>query len=236
MDELRDATLNFLRAGLEKTGWSAYKWGKKAKVASTTITRPLNDPEWKYYPKLKTLTALAAAAGMELPSILKDSETMDTAPVRRNIPVLGDVRAGSWERIPDEPDIREWLPMEVPEYEGANLFAVRVVGRSMDLLYPDGTYVICAPPAEAGLQEGDCVLVRRRDSSGRAETTLKQIERRKGGGYMLMPRSSDQNHQDPLPLPTSADVANQEGIEILGVVLIAYNKDRRGRGPVITLS
>lgn len=233
MDELREAARDFLRRGLKKTGWTAYRWAKEARVASTTITRPLNDPEFKYLPKADTLQKLALAAQLELPNILKPTESMDIVKVHRSIPVVGDVRAGSWERVPDEPDIREWLPMEVPGYEGVELFAVKVVGRSMDLLYQDGTYVICAPPAEAGLQVDDCVVVRRTNASDQAETTLKQIVSQADGSVVLAPRSSDPAHQEPIPVPARNEWAHA-GLEILGVVLVEYRKERRGRGPLLS--
>jgi repressor LexA len=233
MDDLREAARDFFRRGLEKTSWSAYRWAKEAGVASTTITRLLNDPEWKNIPKAATLRKLAAAARLDLPDILNGPATMDLSPVERSIPVLGDVRAGSWERIPDDPVVTEWLPMQVPDYAGAALFALRVTGKSMDLIYPDGTYVVCAPPAEVGLQEGDCVVVRRNDGADRYETTLKQIERQ-GGGYILQPRSTDPAHQEPIPFPARDEFA-QSGVEIIGVVLVDYNKNRRGRGPLIAI-
>lgn len=126
--------------------------------------------------------------------------------------------------------------MQVPGYDGADLFAVRVQGRSMDLIYPDGTYVICAPPSQTGLQEGDCVVIRRQDASGRSETTLKQIERQADGSYILCPRSSLPEHQEAIPLPAQEDEAAQDGALVLGVVLLSYRKDRRGRGPLIRAS
>lgn len=233
MDELREAAREFFRAGMKKTGWKPYRWAKEAGVSPTTITRPLNDPDWKPVPKLDTLAKLAAAAGMELPSILRQGTVVDLTPVSREIPVVGDVRAGSWERIPDEPNIVEWLPMEVPDYAGADLFAVRVVGKSMDLLYSDGTYVVCAPAAQAGLQEGDCVVVRRWDGD-RAETTLKQIERLADGSYILQPRSTQAEFQEAIPI-RQGDQLTQNGVEIVGVVLISYRRDRRGRGPQISI-
>jgi SOS-response transcriptional repressor LexA len=234
MDDLRAAALDFLRRGKEKTGWSAYRWAREAGVSPTTITRPLNSDEYSYIPKAATLQRLAEAAGMELPTIIKQSASMDIAPIERSIPVFGDVRAGSWERISDDPDVKEWLDMDVPEYAGAALFAVRVAGRSMDLIYPDGTYVVCAPPSEVGLREGDCVVVRRRNNENLAETTLKQVERQRDGSFILQPRSTDPTLQEPFKVPPRDEMA-QSGMEIIGVVLVSYTKDRRGRGPLIVL-
>lgn len=232
MDELVEAARDFLRRGLAKTGWSAYRWAKEAGVSPTTITRPLNKPDWKFVPRIATFAKLATAANLELPDAFKTSNAVDLTPITGNIPVLGDVRAGSWERIPDDPDIVEWLPMEVPDYAGADLFAVRVVGRSMDELYAEGTYVICVPAAQAGFQEGDCVVVRRWDGA-LAETTLKQIERLADGSIVLAPRSSEPEHK-PIPVH-KVDDATQCGFEIIGVVVAQYRKDRKGRGPLLTL-
>lgn len=234
MADLRDAAREFLRAGLAKTGWKPYRWAREAGVSPTTITRPLNDPDWKPVPKLDTLAKLATAAGMELPSILRQGVPVDLTPIASKVPVLGDVKAGAWERIPDEPVVVEWLPMEVPEYAGADLFALRVVGKSMDLIYPDGTYVICAPAAQAGLQEGDCVVVRSFDGA-LSETTLKQIERQNDGSIILQPRSSDPLHQEAIAVPTGDSRTTQTGFEIIGVVLCEYRKGRRGRGPLIQI-
>jgi SOS-response transcriptional repressor LexA len=222
MDELLEAAREFFRRGLKKTG-----------ISPTTITRPLNDPTWSKIPKLTTLAKLARVAQIELPATLARGGVVDLTPIARSIPVLGDIRAGSFERIAEEPKPVEWLPMEVPEYGGVDLFALRVVGRSMDRLYPDGSYVVCAPPAQSGLREGDVVAVRRWDR-GLAETTLKQIERHKDGSYWLYPRSTDPDHQAPLALPVG-DESAQSGLEIIGVVVSSYDSRRHGRGPLIII-
>lgn len=232
MDDLGEIAREWLRNTMREKGLTAYRWGKLAGIAPTTITRPLSDPNYTFTPKLVTLKRLADAAQVELPGILSAPESMDIVRVRRSIPVAGEVRAGSWSRIPDEPEIGEWLPMEVPGYEGVELFAVKVVGRSMDQLYPDGTYVICAPPAETGIREDDCVVVRRTNADNLAETTLKQVTR-VNGEVCLVPRSTDPDHQTPIPLPSRDELA-QGGVEILGVVLVEYRKERRGRGPLLT--
>lgn len=231
MDELREATRDFLTRALAATGWTPYRLSKEAGVSATTITRPLNKPDWKFVPKLDTLSKIAKVSGVDLPDILKTTVSMDIVSVRGSIPVWGSVRAGSWEQIPDEPVIEEWLQMDVPEYAGASLFALRVTGRSMDLVYADGSFVILAPPSETGLRIGDRVVVRQYDASGKAETTLKEITKGTSETIVLQPRSSDPAHQTPLIIPIRRD--SDVGVEIVGVVVAVYALEARGRGPLL---
>lgn len=235
MDDLQAAARAFLRSALEKTGWSPYRLAKEARISATTITRPLNNDAYKFVPKMDTLAKIAAATQTELPDILKSTVSMDTFEIRHSIPLVGEVRAGSWETIPDEPSISEWLPMEVPEYAGAALFGLRVVGRSMDLVFPDGTIVIICPTAESGIREGDNVVVRRYDVAGRAETTLKEVFRGRDGVIVLQPRSTDPAHQIPLLLPVNRDEAVDEGYQIIGVVVATYAVQKRGKGPLLSV-
>lgn len=139
--------------------------------------------------------------------------------VTRQVPVLGEVQAGVFAEIPDDaPDVPEMVPVYLAGFEGAQLFALRVRGPSMDRHYPDGTMVIVCPAAEIGVREGDHVVVRRRRGM-LAETTLKEVVREKNG-IALWPRSSDPGFQDPIRLETVRDA--DEGPEIIGVVVSSY--------------
>lgn len=139
--------------------------------------------------------------------------------VTRQVPVLGEVQAGVFAEIPDEPpDAPEMVPIHLSGFEGAQLFALRVRGPSMNMHYPDGTMVIVCPAAEIGVREGDHVVVRRRRGS-LAETTLKEVVREKRG-IALWPRSTDPAYQEPIRL--SAVRNADEGPEIIGVVVASY--------------
>lgn len=232
MDDTRREVLAFLNAAMDETGLKPGGLAKKAGLSPTTITRFLKDPENFFVPKATTLRKIASVTKVALPDIVNATASMDMAPVRGSIPVLGTVRAGSWEKIPDEPVVEEWLPMEVPEYAGANLFALRVDGRSMDEFYPDGTYVICAHPSEAALQVGDHVVCRQGDGTGKYETTLKEMELLADGTYQLTPRSSDTSIK---PIPLRRDEDSDEGVAIIGIVLVQYAHRKRGRGPIVSL-
>lgn len=123
--------------------------------------------------------------------------------------------------------INEWLDLHIPEYAGARLFALRVVGRSMDLYYPDGTYVIAAHPAETGIQDGDHVVVRSFQGA-LAETTIKEIEMVDAKTWRLWPRSTDPAHRDPITIE-AGDESRNDGPSVIGVVVADYRKRQRGR-------
>lgn len=231
MAEEADDAREFMRRALEATGLSPYKLAKLAGIAPSTITRPLNDPNFKFVPKQATLNKIAEAAGLTAPTVTEASLSVE--PVSQWIPLVGEVRAGNWAEIPHDPVIEEHIAVHLPEYSRASLFALRVAGRSMDLKYPDGCVVIAAPAAEAGIRVGDDVVVRRYRPDGLAETTLKEVTQN-GAGYELTPRSSDTSYK-PIPFPKISDEQGQEGIEIIGVVLTHQPPPAQRRGPLVVL-
>lgn len=224
-----DQARALLKQALEVTGLTPYALAKKAGIAPTTITRPLNDPLFKFVPKQGTLNKIAAAAGLTPPTLPEPNLTVE--PVTQWVPLIGEVRAGVWTEIPDEPVVEDRIPVNLPEYARASLFAVRVAGRSMDLKYSDGETVIAVVAVESGVRVGDDVIVRRRQGQ-LCETTLKEIVQETDGSLHLYPRSSDVSFK-PIPLRSSDDA--DEGLEIIGVVLYSINPRRSGRGPLINM-
>ena len=116
------------------------------------------------------------------------------------LPVAGSIQAGHWlETTFLEADQEpEMLPVaRDPRFPRARQYALRVVGDSMDLDYPDGSYVTCVDFAESGLAitDGMTVHVERQRGGGQlVEITLKLIAR-EGGVRVLKPRSSNPLHQ-----------------------------------------
>jgi SOS-response transcriptional repressor LexA len=151
-------------------------------------------------------------------------------PIVRRIPVMGEVAAGLWrEAVPRQmEDAHEWLDMDVKGYERARLQAMRVVGPSMDLVYPPGRYVVIAHPAEAGLRHGDYVVVER-TRPDLVELTLKEFVVEEDGRVALWPRSSHPDFQTPFYLSPTNE-AEQIGLQIIGVVVADYGK--RDRPPI----
>lgn len=230
MQDLQEEAREFMREALAKTGLSANALAAKAGIAATSITRPLNSDKFKFVPKAATLAKIAEAAGMQLPLSLRGIGSEPVAVIRR-IPVHGDIQAGAWSRIPDNPTEAGSIALDLPGMENTPLFALRVVGRSMDMVYREGTYVVIAPAAEFGVEDGDIVAVRRWDGSF-AETTLKEIELQADGSILLIPRTTDPTLSEVVRYDRG-DEAAQIGIEILGPVVASYDyRPRRKRTPI----
>jgi phage repressor protein C with HTH and peptisase S24 domain len=150
----------------------------------------------------------------------------------RMVGVIGEVRAGAFAEIPDEqPAPWEFVPVSLPEYARASLYALYVVGRSMDRFYPDGSAVVVCPTAEAGIREGDHVVVRVYKGA-MAETTLKEVVVA-NQGVELWPRSTDAAYQTPIRLHTLR--GSDEGPEIIGVVVGSFASRAARSGPLIDL-
>lgn len=139
----------------------------------------------------------------------------DAMPAARLVPILGQVQAGAYLEIPEDPEPQGFVPFYDPRYARATVYALRVVGRSMDQHYPEGATVYVVPAAEAGVREGDHVVVRR-ERAGLHETTLKEIFLHEGK-MALRPRSSDPAHQEVLVADSTAAWP-----EIIAVVVGSY--------------
>lgn len=149
-----------------------------------------------------------------------DMVTLGVAPVEFDVsglPVLGSIQAGHWLETTflDADEEPEVLPVaRDARFPRARQYSLYVVGDSMDLDYPDGSYVTCVDFAESGLsiRHGLVVHVERHRSGGQlVEITLKQVVER-NGLFSLIPRSSNPLHQ---PI---AFTGNDADIIIRGVV------------------
>lgn len=65
MSSARDTQIAWVRAVLAHLGISATELARRAKIAPSTLHRPLNDPEWSTLLSSRTLAAVAGAAGLE---------------------------------------------------------------------------------------------------------------------------------------------------------------------------
>lgn len=144
----------------------------------------------------------------------------EVVPLDRDItglPIISSIQAGHWLETTfidaeGEPDM---LPVaNDPRFPRARQYALRVIGDSMDLDYPSGSYVTCVDFAESGLTitEGMTVHVERHRGNGQlVEITLKMVAKR-NGGFILVPRSSNPIHQ-PIVL-----AGNETDVIVRGVV------------------
>jgi len=135
---------------------------------------------------------LAEALGVAPSDLLENPEPA-------KVTLVGTVAAGKWQSADDVPPpvnmtgvpLSKHLNLSIPRY------GYRVVGESMNELYPDGSIVIAIDNIQANHdpQPGDRVIVRRRRLDGTVEFTVKELKVDDDGGKWLIPRSSDPRHQ-----------------------------------------
>lgn len=146
------------------------------------------------------------------------------ATAMRGLPVVGTVMAGAFREALEQPESeQERLPVQYDAaYVEATQFALRVQGPSMNLVYAEGSYVICISASDSDCRVGDHVVCQR-ERNGLYEFTLKELSRDpKSGNWRLLPRSSDPLYQQPVEL--------KEGMaEIIAIVIGSYvRRQRRG--------
>ncbi len=107
----------------------------------------------------------------------------------QRVPVISWVTAGMWQDVCDafEPgDADEWIDSDV---RGRNVFALRVVGDSMEPEFKEGEIVVVSPHVEA--QPGDFVIVK----NVREEATFKQLKKY-GPRWVLHPLNPKYQDQE----------------------------------------
>lgn len=136
------------------------------------------------------------------------------------LPLLGSIQAGHWLEVGFGQDEAksEMVPIvRDPRFPRARQYALRVIGDSMDLDYPEGSIVTCVDFAESGLSLGEGLILhveRQRAGGQLVEITLKAVERRKGQ-LCLVPHSSNPAWQS---IPLKSDDGDTTTIA-RGVVL-----------------
>jgi SOS-response transcriptional repressor LexA len=176
------------------------------------------------------LIALARRLEIQLSDLTGAQEGGSSRPVgarelTRDIAIMGEVAAGVWrEAIFREFDgTQETFPVSVLGYERCQLYGLKVVGNSMNLIYRPGEYVVVAPSAEAGVNYGDHVIVQR-ERAGLVEVTVKELVD-EDGRAALRPRSSDPEFQSPLYF--DGDDADTCAPKIIGVVVAHFGRRDR---------
>lgn len=147
----------------------------------------------KREPSFEQLFALAHALDVE-PSTLLDASIAE--PLGPRLFVKGEVAAGVWRAAVELPEA-EWQTFTGRADVTAKTehrFGLRVVGDSMDLIYPHGTIVECVSlfgTAEA--TPGKRVVVVRTNDNMECEATVKELVEREDGLW-LVPRSTNPAH------------------------------------------
>lgn len=158
-------------------------------------------------PKLDKLAALARILETPLGYF---TEATDAAPSATAIPltqvaVRGEVQAGVWREAvewSEEDRFFVTVPTDA-RYPGMPRFGLLVRGNSMNKLYPEGTIVMVIRLNDLAREPkpGERVVVLRRDqTTGEFEATLKEYDIDAQGRRLLWPRSYDPEFQVPIIL------------------------------------
>jgi DNA-binding XRE family transcriptional regulator len=143
------------------------------------------------------------------------------------LPILGKAQAGQWFdsslRDPIPPEELPRLPVLPDERVDGEQYVLQVEGDSLDLIVPDGGYVVCVEFSglTGGLRDGlVCHVERHRDAGQLVEVTLKVVERRRGA-WWLVPKSSNPKWQG-VRLGESLEAADE--VAVRGIVVGVYQR------------
>jgi len=172
--ELMKTVGQFIRQKREEQGLSARQLGERARVSDAHI---IYIETGKRNPTFIKVMNILDALGVGIEEFVMETHpsVANVEPARlgglRRIPVISWVMAGKWREACDafEPgDADEWIESDVG---GRNVFALRVVGDSMEPEFNDGEIIIVTPHIEA--HPGDYVVVKDREE----KATFKQLKK-----------------------------------------------------------
>lgn len=145
--------------------------------------------------KLSTIYKLAEALGVAPTDLLEGD--LDSIPVGPRLFVKGEVAAGQWCDAVEWPE-PDWQPMIGSPELGSSVdhrFFLKVKGGSMNLIYPEGSYIECISVfGRAEVRPGKRVVVMRRRDDQLVEATVKELVEI-DGSLWLVPRSTNPDHQ-----------------------------------------
>ena len=146
------------------------------------------------------------------------------------LPARYAVQAGAWiERDDLVQAAPKGPPVSAdPSYPPDAQWLELVRGDSMDLFYPEGSWVHVVDAIAIGYtarNEDFVTIERKRQQGGLIERSLKQIEMRRGGKVELWPRSRNPRWNGPLPLGAPMD--DDDEVRIAALVIGGYLPARR---------
>lgn len=151
----------------------------------------------------------------------KVTQTYDLWPLR----VRHDVAAGVWRELDDLSQVE--LPLSPlrsdPQWPASEQWVAKVVGDSMNEIYPEDTYVrlvsVFAIHRYQPKTGHHVEVVRKREGGLLREVTLKEIRVNADGSIDLICRSSNPRWKDPIPYKDGIRPADGEAeVVITGVV------------------
>lgn len=230
MSDLNKNQLAYLRRVMERTGLAPTALAQAAGVASTTLTRPLNDPDYPFEISNRTIKKVEAATGIPYANHSTAPSASSRELTRRTsgyAPVVATVEAGAWREVNelDQEDM-EWVTVPADDkYPDATQRVFDVSGDSMNRLEPypitNGSRIVAIDyddiASRVPLRDGLVVVVQRSRNGGQErELTVKQVawfdDR-----IEFQPRSSNPKHK---PIVVEHDNWVDNGVEVAIVGLV----------------
>lgn len=147
----------------------------------------------KREPSLEQLIKLAHILDVEPGALIDPMLAVSTGP---RLFIKGEVAAGVWKEAFELPE-DEWLSFTGRDDVTADTehrFGLRVLGDSMDEVYPPGTIIECVSTfGRIEPRPGRRVVIVRRNENNEVEATVKELVEQ-GGDLWAVPRSSNPVH------------------------------------------
>lgn len=236
MSELNENTLSYVRHVMEKTRLSATALAEEVGISPTTLTRPLNNKDFKFSISNTTLAKIEAKTGITVADFLSARGGQEVTRVNGGLisaAVVATVEAGAWREV-DEFDQSdpEWMALPPDkDFPSATQEVYNVSGTSMNALKPfpilPGSRVVAIRYDEIAtrypLRDGLVVVVQRSKDDGQSrELSIKQIawfdDR-----IEFQPRSTDPKHK-PIVVPHDDWEDNGVVVEVLAIVRRSINE------------
>lgn len=219
-----------LKIRMDMMGFNPHKLAVKAELGESFVRDILRGKSKK--PSAENLAKIAAALETTLDWFTGEaglSGEVDADAVSNdrieltNLVVKGVIQAGTWlDRTIFDDDYENYEVIPVardPRFPRAKQYGLKIEGDSMDLMFPDGTYVSCVDFSDSGVSiRPDLIVHVERRNGHLVECTLKVIEMI-DGKLMLAPRSSNKKH-----LPIALDGDGSTEIVICGIVTGSYRR------------
>lgn len=166
-----------------------------------------------------TMRQARAADAVNYPKGTVATNVKNMKPVR----VVGAIQAGVWLEAVEWPVSEQYeMPLPIlPPYHNTPVVALEVRGPSMDVLYPDGSLVVCVKFMDLGRRprHGERVVALRM-RNGEVEATVKEFRIDPDGTARLWPRSSHPQFQQPVDVTPDKD-----GPQVAYLVIGSYRPE-----------
>lgn len=229
MSALNQNQIAYIRYVLQRTGMAPTALAEAAGIASTTLTRPLNDPDYQFEVSNRTIKKIEAATDLAYSDFLSGAQPKADVTRRRSgtAPVVATVEAGAWREV-DELDQTDPELVTVPaddKFPDATQRVYDVAGDSMNALQPHpitpGSRLVAIDYDEIAsrspLRNGLVVVIQRSKNGGQErELSVKQVawfEDR----IEFQPRSTNAKHK---PIVVAHDTWEDDGVQIAVVGLV----------------